>query len=132
MVMSIALFVPLLTAADPGYPARSRFPTLFEALGRSINAPMMSWMYHLVQRSGPVAGYAIITVVIGAVGLALGGVGIIFGKLKDRMYEELGPIKYAIVIGLFLMMMGVLGKIVLRLLFGLKYLISLPDFNFNI
>ena len=55
-----------------------------------------------------------------------------FAKFKDRMYEELGPIKYAIVMGLFLMMMGVLGKIVLRLLFGIKYLISLPAFNFNI
>jgi len=29
-------------------------------------------------------------------------------------------------------MMGVLAKIVLRLLFGIKYLMSLPDFNFNI
>jgi hypothetical protein len=30
------------------------------------------------------------------------------------------------------MMVGVLGKIVLRLAFGIKYLISLPAFNFNI
>ena len=30
------------------------------------------------------------------------------------------------------MMLGVLGKIVLRLLFGIKYLISFPTFNFNI
>jgi hypothetical protein len=31
-----------------------------------------------------------------------------------------------------MLMMGVLGKIMLRLLFGIKYLISLPMFNFNI
>jgi hypothetical protein len=30
------------------------------------------------------------------------------------------------------MMLGVLAKIVLRLLFGIKYLIHLPGFNFNI
>ena len=30
------------------------------------------------------------------------------------------------------MMTGVLGKIALRLLFGIKYLISLLMFNFNI
>ena len=55
-----------------------------------------------------------------------------FAKFKDRMYENLGIVKYTIVISLFLMMMGVLGKIILRLLFGVKYLISLPMFNFNI
>ena len=55
-----------------------------------------------------------------------------FGKFKDTLYETLGPIKYAIVMGLLLMMVGVLGKILLRLLFGIKYLISLPAFNFNI
>ena len=132
LAMSAALFVPLLTSSDPGYPLRSRYPTLFEGLGRSINAPVMSWMFHLVQQSGATAGYAVIVGVIGVVGLALGAVGVVFGKFKDRMYEELGPIKYAIVIGLLLMMTGVLGKIVLRLLFGIKYLISIPMFNLNI
>ena len=44
----------------------------------------------------------------------------------------LGPVKYAIVMGLLLMMLGVLGKIALRLLFGVKYLISFPAFNLNI
>lgn len=132
ILMSAALFIPLLTASDPGYPLRSRYPTLFEALGRSINAPVMSWMYHLVQQSGPAAGYSIIALVVGAVGVTLGLIGIVFAKLKDRMYEELGLIKYSLVIGMLLMMMGVLGKIVLRLLFGIKYLISVPMFNFNI
>jgi hypothetical protein len=69
---------------------------------------------------------------IAGVGAALGWMGMGFARFKDRLYEELGPVKYAIVMGLLLMMMGVLGKIVLRLLFGIKYLISWPAFNFNI
>ena len=65
-------------------------------------------------------------------GLGLGWLGIRFAAFKDRLYEDLGLIKYTIVISLYLMMMGVLAKIVLRLLFGIKYLFSLPSFNFNI
>ncbi len=132
MVMSIALFVPLVMAPDADYPLRSRYTTIFEALGRSLNAPLMSWMYHLVQRAGPMVGYAVIASLVLTVGLLIGGLGIVFAKFKDRMYEELGPIKYAIVMGLLLMMIGVLGKIMLRLLFGVKYLIHLPTVNFNI
>ena len=132
LAMSVLLFVPLLIAPDADYPVRSRYTTLFEALGRSRNAPAVSWMYHLVQQLGPAAGYSAIAVIIGVVGIALGWIGMQFAKFKDRMYEELGPVKYAIVIGLFLMMMGVLAKIALRLLFGVKYLISWPAFNFNI
>ena len=131
-VMAVALFIPLLRASDPDYPARSGYLTLFEALGRSRNAPVMSGMYQLVQQFGGGAGYALIGAMVGAIGLFLGWIGIRFARLKDRMFEELGLIKYFIVMGLFLMMMGVLGKIVLRLLFGIKYLISLPQFNFNI
>jgi hypothetical protein len=132
MLMSIALFVPLLTATDPDFPMRSRYTTLFESLGRSINAPVMSSCYQLVQQTGPVVGYLIIGLIVIAIGLGLGAAGIAFGKFKDRIYEELGLVKYTIVISLYLMMLGVLGKIVLRLLFGVKYLFSLPTFNFNI
>jgi hypothetical protein len=120
LLISVALFVPLL------------HPTLFEALGRSRNAPVVSGMYGLVGQLGPALGYALIAVMIGLVGGLLGWAGIRFAKLKDRLYEELGLIKYSVVISLLLMMVGVLGKIVLRLLFGIKYLISLPMFNFNI
>ena len=67
-----------------------------------------------------------------AVGLCIGWIGIQFGKLKDRLYDELGPVKYAMVMGLLLLMMGVLAKIMLRLLFGIKYLLSYPTVNFNI
>ncbi len=131
MVLAVAVFVPLLIAPDTDFPLRSRYHTLFEALGHARNAPVVAAMYQLVQRLGA-AGYALIAVFIGAAGLALGAAGIGFGRFKDRLYEALGPVKYAIVIGLLLMMMGVLGKIVLRLLFGIKYLISLPVFSFNI
>ena len=131
VVIAAALFVPLLMAPDADFPLRSRYTTLFEALGRSSNAPAVSAMYHLVQQMGGI-GYALIAAGIGVVGLGLGALGMAFGKFKDTLYETLGPIKYAIVIGLLLMMVGVLGKIILRLLFGIKYLISLPAFNFNI
>jgi hypothetical protein len=131
LVMALALFAPLLLAADPDYPARSRYATLFESLGRSRNAPIVQAMYRAVQHLGP-AGYAVIAAIILAAGGLLGWVGLAFAKLKDRLFDELGVIKYSIVIGLFLMMMGVLAKIVLRLLFGIKYLFSLPGFNFNI
>jgi hypothetical protein len=131
LVMAIALFVPLLISPDADYPLRSRYQTLFEALGNATNSPVVALMYGLVQRLGAV-GYALIAGGIGVVGLALGALGILFGRFKDRLYEHLGPVKYAIVMGLLLMMIGVLGKILLRLLFGIKYLISLPAFNFNI
>ena len=74
----------------------------------------------------------VIAGLIGLTGLGLGLLGIRFAAFKDRLYEALGPVKYAIVISLYLMMLGVLAKIVLRLLFGIKYLFSLPTFNFNI
>ncbi|MDP3723791.1 MAG: cytochrome b N-terminal domain-containing protein [Candidatus Omnitrophota bacterium] len=132
LLMSAALLIPLLLARDVDYPMRSRYPTLLESLGRSANAPVVSGMYQVVQSIGPVGGTAILAVVIGLIGLGIGWVGIRFGRFKDRLYADLGPVKYAIVMGLFLMMMGVLGKIMLRLFFGVKYLFSLPAFNFNI
>jgi len=131
-VMAIALFVPILISPDADFPLRSRYTTLFEALGRSINAPVVSSMYGLVQQLGPSAGYGAIAVLIALVGAALGWAGMQFGKFKDQLFEDLGLVKYSVVIGLYLMMMGVLAKIVLRLLFGIKYLFSLPMFNFNI
>ncbi len=132
LLMSAAVFIPIVIAPDADYPLRSRYTTLFESLGRSTNAPVVSTLYQLVQRSGPLIGYGAIVGLMGIAGLLLGAMGVWFGKFKDRMYEELGLIKYIITISLFLMMMGVLAKIILRLLFGIKYLISLPAFNFNI
>jgi quinol-cytochrome oxidoreductase complex cytochrome b subunit len=132
LAMAAAIFIPLLIAPDADYPLRSKYTTLFESLGRSVNAPAVSAMYRLVQDAGPAAGYAAIAALVILSGLGLGWIGLRFAALKDRLFDELGLIKYTLVIALFLMMTGVLGKIVLRLLFGIKYLISWPDFNFNI
>ena len=73
-----------------------------------------------------------IVAMIGLVGWGIGYVGMRCAPLKDRFYEQLGPIKYAIVMSLFLMLIGVLAKIALRLLFGIKYIVSFPGANFNI
>ena len=132
MVMSLTLFLPLSGVLALLGPTWHDHAVLFEALGRSRNAPVVQEMYTLVHQLGPTLGYSLIAVLTGFVGVVLGGIGMVFARLKDRMYEELGPIKYAMVMGLFLMMMGVLAKIILRLLFGVKYLITLPAFNFNI
>jgi len=121
LLMAVALFVPFLTD-----------PALLEGLGRSRNAPVVSLLYELMRQAGPVLGYPVIASFIVLVGLVIGWVGGQCARFKDRMLDELGLIKYAIVISLFLMMMGVLAKIMLRLAFGIKYLISLPGFNFNI
>lgn len=127
-----ALFVPLLFSTDPGYPAQSRYPTLFESLGRSRNAPVMAAMFSLVQNLGPTAGYFLIAAGVVVLGVLLGWGGMVLGKFKDRLFDEVGLLKYTLVISLSLMMFGVLGKIALRLLFGIKYLIHLPIFSFNI
>jgi hypothetical protein len=132
MLLAIALFVPLIISPDTDYPLRSRYTTVFEALGRSTNAPVVQGMYALVQGAGWAVGGAIIALMIFGTGAALGWLGVLFGRFKDKMYDELGLIKYTIIMSLLMMMMGVMGKILLRLLFGVKYLFSLPSFNFNI
>ncbi len=131
-VMALAIFVPILIAPDADYPLRSKYTTLFEALGRSTNAPVPQLMYRLVQQLGPGLGYAAVGALIASAAGILGWGCLRFAKMKDELYEQLGLIKYSLVIGLYLMMMGVLGKIMLRLLFGLKYLLSFPPVNFNI
>ena len=132
LVMAAALFIPLMYAPDPAYPAQSRWPTLLLSLGHANNAPAMMALSGLVERAGPGLGLPILAGLIGIVGAVFGLLGMQFAKFKDRLYDEVGPIKYAIVMGLLLVMMGVLGKIALRLLFGIKYLISVPAFSFNI
>ena len=127
-----AVLIPLLISPDPAYPNGSRYPTLLEALGRSQNAPIVHGMFRVVQTLGPLMGYVVNAGLIVLAGLTLAWLGVQFGRFKDRRYEELGPIKYAIVMGLLLMMMGVLGKIGLRLLFGIKYIVSFPGVNLNI
>ena len=132
LLMSAALFIPLLTAPDPDDPLRSHHATLFAALGRATNAPLVSACYRLVERVGPAMGFTLIGLLAATMGAMLGWLSARCAALKDRLYDDLGSVKYAIVIALLLMMLGVLGKIALRLLCGIKYVISLPAFNFNI
>jgi len=132
MLMSVALFVPLVTAPDLDYPMRSRFLTLFDALGHAKNAPVMMMFYQLVERTGPLVGYGIIALLIGAIGILLGVLSLRLAPAKDKLFDELGPIKYSLIVALSLMMVGVLGKIMLRLLFGIKYLLSFPPVSLNI
>ena len=86
----------------------------------------------LVERVGPAMGFTLIGLLAATMGAMLGWLSARCAALKDRLYDDLGSVKYAIVIALLLMMLGVLGKIALRLLCGIKYVISLPAFNFNI
>jgi hypothetical protein len=49
-----------------------------------------------------------------------------------RMYENMGAIRYTIMIFLLLLMALMPIKMVLRWLFNLKYFIYLPEFNANL
>jgi hypothetical protein len=49
-----------------------------------------------------------------------------------RMYENMGAIRYVIMVTLLLFMALMPIKMVLRWLFNLKYFIYLPEFNANL
>jgi hypothetical protein len=49
-----------------------------------------------------------------------------------RMYEQMGAIRYVIMVSLLLLMALMPIKMVLRWLFNLKYFIYLPEFNANL
>jgi hypothetical protein len=49
-----------------------------------------------------------------------------------RMYENMGAIRYVIMVLLLLFMAMMPIKMVLRWLFNLKYFIYLPEFSFNL
>ena len=49
-----------------------------------------------------------------------------------RMYENMGAIRYSIMVFLLLLMALMPIKMVLRWLFNLKYFIYLPEFNANL
>ena len=117
--LSASILVPLITD-----------PKLLVPLGSSKNAPVLAAIFHATQ-GGP-AKFLWLGVLLAVGGGLLGGLGIWFARLKDGLFKELGPIKYLIVMILLLMMFGVVGKILLRLLFGVKYLISFPTVSFNI
>jgi hypothetical protein len=64
-----------------------------------------------------------------AVGGWLVGVpGAIWQKFKDRpMLRELGMVRYGIVATLFMIMLGVVVKMALRLSLNIKYILVIPN-----
>ena len=62
-----------------------------------------------------------------------GGIGMLLPKIlfKD-FYKRMGPIRYAVVLMFILLMFFVPVKIILRNVFKIKYMVSFPDFSFNI
>ena len=57
---------------------------------------------------------------------------ILRGTVFKRMYENMGAIRYVIMVTLLLLMALMPIKMVLRWLFNLKYFIYLPEFNANL
>jgi hypothetical protein len=53
------------------------------------------------------------------------------GALR-RYYEKMGPARYYVAVFLFLMMMSLPVKMLLRWLINLKYIVAIPEFFFNI
>jgi hypothetical protein len=53
-------------------------------------------------------------------------------KFGKQVFENLGSIKYHILILLFLIMMSLPIKMVLRWLFSLKYIVALPEWELNL
>ena len=49
-----------------------------------------------------------------------------------KLYDDLGSIRYHILVLLFLIMMSLLIKMVLRWLFQLKYIVALPEWELNL
>jgi hypothetical protein len=47
-------------------------------------------------------------------------------------YEKLGAPRYYVTVVLFLMMMSLPAKMLMRWLFNLKYIVAIPEFFFNI
>jgi len=58
------------------------------------------------------------------------GLGLLIpAMVKKGYYKEKGAVRYTIQTVLILMMFGVLGKVLLRLLFNIKYILVTPWFN---
>ena len=58
------------------------------------------------------------------------GVGFVIPVLgKSDFFRKLGIIRYTIIMGLLLTMIGTAGKMILRLLFNIKYVIETPWIN---
>ena len=53
-------------------------------------------------------------------------------QVGRKFYAELGAIRYYILVFLFLSMMSLPIKMVLRWLFSLKYIVALPEWELNL
>jgi hypothetical protein len=84
--------------------------------------------------TAPTPGSADKPAIIGGLLLALyfGAGMLVPAKLFPNFYKGLGVIKYAIVMGLLLLMIGIPIKVILRLGFAIKYVFSIPQVNLNI
>ena len=51
---------------------------------------------------------------------------------SSAIYEKLGAPRYYVTVFLFLMMMSLPIKMLLRWIFNLKYIVAIPEFFFNI
>jgi Cytochrome b(C-terminal)/b6/petD len=49
-----------------------------------------------------------------------------------KYYDKLGPGRYYVTVFLFLMMMSLPAKMLMRWIFNLKYIVAIPEFFFNI
>jgi quinol-cytochrome oxidoreductase complex cytochrome b subunit len=65
--------------------------------------------------------------------LGYGAVGMLIPRvIFKNFYKSLGPVRYAIVMFFVIAMFFVPVKMVVRNFFKIKYIVSFPDFNFNI
>jgi Cytochrome b(C-terminal)/b6/petD len=63
----------------------------------------------------------------------IGALPVILGKkIFKSYYEKLGPPRYYVAVFLFLMMMALPIKMLLRWIFNLKYIVGIPEIFFNI
>jgi len=67
------------------------------------------------------------------VGIYLGALPLVFSQtLLRRFYEKMGMARYLVAVNLLLIMVSLPIKMYLRWIFNLKYLVSIPEFAFNI
>jgi len=68
-----------------------------------------------------------------AVLVYIGVLPVLLGRtVFKRYYEKLGAPRYYVAVFLFLMMMSLPAKMLMRWLFVLKYIVAIPEFFFNI
>jgi hypothetical protein len=98
----------------------------------NINLSEIIWI-QLLKRSMP--NFWLVREVFGLalVGFYVAALPLVFSKtLLRRFYEKMDPVRYLIGVSLGLMMLSLPIKMYLRWIFNLKYIVSIPEFAFNI